>query len=87
MYLYLAIFRLYYPYLGIFALNSPNFTICAIFTLYMHSSIETALPCKILQHSDHLIFMEILHFKYLGDTNVLSECSLGVNLVIAIFCM
>ena len=26
--------------------------------------------------------MEILHFKYLGDTSVISECSLGVNLVI-----
>ena len=26
--------------------------------------------------------MEILHFKDLGDTNVISECSLGVNLVI-----
>ena len=26
--------------------------------------------------------MEILHFEDLGDTNVVSECSLGVNLVI-----
>ena len=26
--------------------------------------------------------MEILHFKDLGDTSVVSECSLGVNLVI-----
>ena len=26
--------------------------------------------------------MEILHFEDLGDTNVISECSLGVNLVI-----
>ena len=26
--------------------------------------------------------MEILHFKDLGDTSVISECSLGVNLVI-----
>ena len=26
--------------------------------------------------------MEILHFEYLGDTSVVSECSLGVNLVI-----
>ena len=30
--------------------------------------------------------MEILHFKDLGDTNVVSECSLGVNLVIDNFC-
>ena len=29
--------------------------------------------------------MEILHFKDLGDTSVVSECSLGVNLVIDIF--
>ena len=28
------------------------------------------------------LFMEILHIKYLGDTSVISECSLGVNLVI-----
>ena len=26
--------------------------------------------------------MEILHLKDLGDTSVISECSLGVNLVI-----
>ena len=26
--------------------------------------------------------MEILHLKYLGDTSVVSECSLGVNQVI-----
>ena len=25
--------------------------------------------------------MDILHFKDLGDTSVVSECSLGVNLV------
>ena len=29
--------------------------------------------------------MEILYFEYLGDTSVVSECSLGVNLVIDIF--
>ena len=28
--------------------------------------------------------MEILHFEDLGDIRVISECSLGVNLVIAI---
>ena len=28
------------------------------------------------------LFMEILHLKDLGDTSVVSECSLGVNLVI-----
>ena len=30
--------------------------------------------------------MKILHFKDLGDTSVVSECSLDVNLVIDIFC-
>ena len=30
--------------------------------------------------------MEILHFEDLGDTSVVSECSLGVNLVIDNFC-
>ena len=29
--------------------------------------------------------MEILHFEDLGDTSVISKCSLGVNLVIDIF--
>ena len=27
------------------------------------------------------LFKKILHFKDLGDTSVVSECSLGVNLV------
>ena len=31
--------------------------------------------------------MEILHFDNLGDTSVVSECSLGVNLVIDNFFM
>ena len=30
--------------------------------------------------------MEILHFKDVWDTSVVSECSLGVNLVIDNFC-
>ena len=46
----------------------------------MHSSIETAPLCKILEQSDH--YSWILHFEDLGDTSVISECSLGVNLVI-----
>ena len=33
------------------------------------------------------LFMDKLHFKDLGDTSVISECSLGVNLVIDNFCM
>ena len=31
--------------------------------------------------------MDILHFEDLRDTSVVSECSLGVNLVIDNFCM
>ena len=31
--------------------------------------------------------MEILQFEDLGDTSVISECSLGANLVIDIFFM
>ena len=70
----MAKFRLNYPYLGIFALNCPDFTICAIFTRYMHSSIDFRAIGP--------LFMEILPFEGLGDTSVISECSLGVNLVI-----
>ena len=71
-----------YPYLGIFALNCPDFTICAIFTLYigillLRQNLRAIGP----------LFMEILHFEDLGDTSVVSECSLGVNLVIDNFFM
>ena len=85
IYLNLAVFRLNCPYLGIFALNCADFTICAIFTPYMYSSIETAPLCNKILEILHIgqLFMEILHFKDLGDTSVISECSsLGDNLVI-----
>ena len=61
------VFGLNCPYLGIFALN---FTISAIFTSMQNFRAIGPL------------FMEIWHFKDLGDTSVTSECSLGVNLVI-----
>ena len=80
----MAVFMLNYPYLGVFALNCPDFTICAILTLYMHSSIETAHPVQNFRAIGPL-FMEILHVEDLGDTSVVSECSLGVNLVNDIF--
>ena len=56
--------------------------------IYMHSSIETD-PCTPVQNFRAIgpLFMEILHFEDLGDTSVVSECSLGVNLVIDIFFM
>ena len=71
-YLHLPLFtyirpNIYDPYLVIFALSCPDLTICAIFTLYMYSSIETAPLCQILEQSGQL-FMAILHVKELGDT-------------------
>ena len=75
-YLYL----LNYPYLGTFTLNCPDFTICAIFTLYMHSSMDYTSVQNFRAIGP--LFMDILHLKDLGDTSVVSECSLGVNLVI-----
>ena len=54
------------------------------YIIYMHSSIETTPPCKNFRAIGPL-FMEILQLKDLGDTSVVSECSLGVNLVIDIF--
>ena len=45
----------------------------------MHSSMET--PVQNFRAIGPL-FTEILHFEDLGDTSVISECSLGVYLVI-----
>ena len=84
IYLYLAVFRHNYPYLSIFALNCPDFTICAIFTLYMYSSIETAPLCNILEQSDHYSCRYCIS-KTLGIQKCCHECSLGVNLVIDTF--
>ena len=46
----------------------------------MYSSIATA-PLQNFRAIGPL-FMEILHYKDQGDTSVISECSLGDNLVI-----
>ena len=70
-----------YPYLGIFALNYPDFTIRAICTLYMHSSIEAAPLCNILEQSDHYSWRYWIS-KIWGIQVSSCECSLGVNLVI-----
>ena len=85
-YLYLPLFTyiwLNYPYLGIFAPNCPDFTICAIFTLYFVHALFY-WDCTSVQNFRAIgpLFMEILHFKDLGDTSVISKCSLCVNLVI-----
>ena len=75
---------LIYPYLGIFALNCPDFTICAIFTLYMYYSIATAPMCKMLKELDHYAWIYCIS-KNWGIQKYRNECSLGVNLVIDIF--
>ena len=49
----------------------------------MYSSIETAQNFRAIGP----LFMEILHLKDLRDTSVISECSLGDNLVIDNFLM
>ena len=74
-----------YPYLGIFALNCPDLTICTIFTPYAFFYRD----CTSVQNFRAIgpLFMDILHFKDLGDTSVVSECSLGANLVIDNFFM
>ena len=51
------------------------FTICAIFTLYMYSSIETAPMYNRTNIRGDIAFQRF------GDTGIISECSLGVNLV------
>ena len=71
----LTIVTLIYPYLVIFALKCPEFTICTIFTLYMYSYIETA-PLHNFRAIGPL-FMETLHFKELEDTKVLSRMQFG----------
>ena len=64
--------------------SSPSdIIICAIFTLYAFFYWD----CSSVQNIRAIgpLFMEILHFKDLGVTSVISECSLGVNLVIDTF--
>ena len=63
MYLYLAICSINYPYLEIFALNCHDFTKCAIFIL--DSILLLRLQnCRAIGQ----LFMDILRFKELGDT-------------------
>ena len=58
--------------------NPPNDTVI----IYMHSSIETAPPCKILEQSDHYSWRYCISKIWGIQDSVISECSLGVNLVI-----
>ena len=66
IYHYSPIFRLIYfiiPTLVIFALNCPDFTICAMFTKH-------TVVCILLLRK---LFMEILHFKEFGMQKVLTR--------------
>ena len=76
MWLYLGLITLIWA----FALNSPvpysSYICILLLRLHLHANFRAIGP----------LFMEMLHFKDLGDTSVISECSLGVNLVIDILC-
>ena len=74
--LYLAIFRLNYPYFGIFAL-------IAIVNLYMYSSIKTAPLCKILEQSDHYSWRYCISKTWGYKCHQRNQ--FGANLVIDIF--
>ena len=84
------------PYLALFFLYLPLFTyiwaylpLIALILQYVPYSpyicillsTETAPLCKILEQSDHYSWRYCIS-KIWGDTSVISECSLGVNLVI-----
>ena len=56
-------------------------TVCAIFNLYICILLLGLHLCAKFRAIGPL-FMEILHFKDLGDTSVVRECCLDVNLVI-----
>ena len=58
---------MHYLYLVIFALNWPDLTKCAIFTLDVYSYIETAYSVQNCRAIGQL-FIDILRFKELGDT-------------------
>ena len=76
---------MYYPYLVIFALNCPDVTICAIFTLDRYSSIETPPLCNFRAIGQ--LFMEILHFKELGDTQSVVMNAVWVYLLMLYPCI
>ena len=75
---YLGLISLIWAYLPF---NCPDFTICAICTLYIYSSIEIAPLCKILEQSDHYSWRYCIS-KNWGLQKCRHECSLGVNPVI-----
>ena len=79
IWLYLGLITLIWAYLQLIALILPYvpyspYRYIGIFLLRLHlcANIRAIGP----------LFMDILHFKDLRDTSVISECSLGDNLVI-----
>ena len=52
----------------------------------MYSSNEAAPLCKFLEQYRTITYGDIA-FEDVGDTSVVSECSLGVNLIIYHFVM
>ena len=50
-------------------------------TIFFDVALDTLPQCKILKQSDHYLWRYYI-LKIWGDTSAVSECSLGVNLVI-----
>ena len=77
---YLPLFTTIYLYLALLPLyghiNYPNLTICAIFTLHLYSSIETAPLCKMLEQSDNYSWRYCIS-KTWGLQNVSSRMLFG----------
>ena len=82
IWLYLGLITLIWAYLPLIALILPHVPIVPYSPLYAFLYWD----CTSVQNFRAIgpLFMEILHFRDLEDTrlSVISECSLGVNLVI-----
>ena len=85
-YLYLPLFTYIWLYLGLITLIWAYLPLIPLILPYVPYSPYAFFywDCTSMQNCRAIrpLFMEILHFKDLGDTSVVSECSLGVNLVI-----
>ena len=80
IWLYLGLITLIWAYFPLIALILPYAPYSPYALFYWDcTSVQTFRAIGPL-------FMDILHFKDLGDTSVISECSLGVNLVIDNLC-
>ena len=84
-YLYVPLVTYIWLYLGLITLIWAYLPLIALILAYVPYSPYTCICILLLRL--HLcaigpLFMEILHLKDLRDTSVVTECSLGVNLVI-----